>query len=64
MTRPSREGFYMVQNAYAEGLKAGAVRQASTADCPYRTTLVEQERADWMRGFAVSRQDRGRSIRC
>lgn len=47
-----------MQNAYAEGVRAGALPGSSMTDCPYRTALVARERAEWMRGFAAGRQDR------
>ncbi|WP_419554950.1 ribosome modulation factor [Sphingomonas phyllosphaerae] len=47
----------MVQNPYAEGMKAGAGGRLTGDDCPYQSVLVEHERAEWMRGFDLSRKD-------
>ncbi|WP_420329279.1 Rmf/CrpP family protein [Sphingomonas phyllosphaerae] len=47
-----------MQNAYAEGVRAGELLGSSMADCPYRSALVARERSEWIRGFNASRQDR------
>ncbi|MEH3034867.1 MAG: hypothetical protein PGN23_00030 [Sphingomonas adhaesiva] len=41
----------MINNPYSEGVAARASQRMRVEDCPYTTELMQQERADWLRGF-------------
>lgn len=45
--------------AYNEGWTRGADVRGALGDCPYVTPLLRHERAEWLRGFAAGRYDRG-----
>lgn len=40
-----------VQNPYNEGAAHAGVKEATVADCPYKSSLLVNERNQWIAGF-------------
>jgi ribosome modulation factor len=57
-TAPAPQHHATQQTPYNEGWAHGADPHGDHSRCPFVSPLVEQERAEWLRGFAAGRRDR------
>lgn len=46
-----------MHNPYSEGVIAGNDANTRAEDCPYRASLMVRERQDWLRGFALTKDE-------